>query len=350
MSKHVDRVRRALEFGTPDFIPMDLTDIPFIYNAYGTLDPAAVTIPEGAENFDSAWCTYHWTLKEMGKNEAGEIVREDEWGCRQIIPSGKSSAYSIIERPELNTVKEVDSYHWPSIDKTDWFFESRKKIIDNMYPDRFINGFIDGGPMLVAFELFGYENFFLNIYDNLNLVLKVFRIIVDYQKQLIPGFKAMGAHMITIIDEVAGKNGLMFSPDIFREHFLPLYIELFDEAHKHNLYTSLLLDGNITVLLEDLLKMNIDLQFFAQPLSTGIDTIADVFRGKRAVKMTVDMMETLAVGTELEIEAQVDEFVKKIGTEKGGLIFQALRWSRPEYDAVRVKAQIDAMNKYRAGA
>ena len=62
------------------------------------------------------------------------------------------------------------------------------------------------------------------------------------------------------------------------------------------------------------------------------------------------MMVTLAGGTRAEIEAEVDNMVDKFHTDKGGLIFQALRWHRPEYDAARVAAQIDAMNKYRRGA
>ncbi len=331
-------------------IPLDLTDVPFLYNAYDTLDSGTVTVPEGAEHFDSAWCTYHWTFEYLGTNEKGEWLRRDEWGCLQVVPEDVNSAYAVINRPAMDSLDAVAAHPWPVPGISDWFFEGRKKIIDTRYPDRFINGFLDPGPFLIAFELLGYENLLVKLYEDIDCVKAILSRIFSFQKALVPRFREMGAHMVTIIDEVAGTGGMMFSPDIFREHFLPLYEDLFAEIHRNNMYVSLLLDGNISEILDDLLHQQIDVQFFAQPLSTGIDRIADCFRGKRAVKTAVDMMETLATGTPGRIKAQVDEYVKKLNTDRGGLIFQALRWHRPEYSHERVRAQIMAMNNYRRGS
>ena len=113
MSKHINAMKRAIEFKSPPYIPMELVDVPRIYNAYDTCDPENVTIPAGAENFDSAWCTYHWTLEYLGKNEAGEPIRRDEWGCKQIIPHDEGGAYTIIERPTFETLADVERYSWP---------------------------------------------------------------------------------------------------------------------------------------------------------------------------------------------------------------------------------------------
>jgi len=347
MSSHIDRCRKAIEFQSPDMIPMDLTDVPFLYNAYDTLDPRKVRVPEGAECFDSAWCTYHWTFDYCGKNEREEQLRRDEWGCLQTIPKDLNSAYTVVERPPLDSLEEVRTFPWPKPAVTDWFFESRKEIIETAYPDRFINGFLDPGPFLVAFELLGYEKLLYKLYEDIDFVKEVLSRIIAYQKALVPRFKEMGAHMITVIDEVAGSGGMMFSPETFRDHFLPMFEELFQEIHRNGMYVSILLDGNISDILGDLRKMPIDVQFFAQPLSTGIDVIADWYRGTRTVKVAVDMMETLATGTPEQIKNQVDEYVTKLRTDRGGLLFQALRWHRPEYRPERVRAQIEAMNCYR---
>ena len=349
MSRHIDEMRRAIEFASPSYIPMELVDVPHIYNAYGTLDADTVAIPPGAESFDSAWCTYHWTFQDLGRNENDEPVRQDEWGCKQVVPSNESVAYSVIERPRLATMADVDAYPWPDAQGSDWFFESRREIIERHYPDRFICGLLDPAPFVVAFELYGYEGLLLGLYDHLDVLLAVFRRIVDYQLALIPRFREMGAHMVNVVDEVAGKHGLMFSPRLFRQHFAPLYRELFSEIHSQGMYTSLLLDGNLAEIMPDLMQMDLDQMLFAQPHATGIDVIADYCRGKRCVKMAVDMMDTLATGTPAEIEAEVDEMARKLNTSRGGLVFQALRWHRPEYDPRRVRAQIAAMNKHRQG-
>ncbi|MCK5801410.1 MAG: hypothetical protein KAI66_01195 [Lentisphaeria bacterium] len=347
MSTHIDAMKRAIEFGSPPYIPMELVDVPFLYDAYGTLDPKGVAIPKGAENFDSAWCTYHWTFRDVGEGENGEVKRTEEWGCRQVVPDDGGIAYSVVEKPEFASLAEVEAHPWPDPELTNPFFEQRQRIIAQHYQDRFVCGFIDPGPFLVAFNLLGYDGLLLQLYDNLALVKTVVRRVVDYQLALVPKFKAMGAHMVNVIDEVAGTGGLMFSPALFREHFLPMYAELVAEIHRHDMYASMLLDGNIADIFPDVMALELDQILFAQPRATGIDTIADFCRGKRCVKMAADMMVTLANGTPSEIEAEVDEMVEKLNTPRGGLVFQALRWHRPEYDTHRVQAQIRAMNKYR---
>lgn len=350
MSTHIDATRRAIEFASPPYVPMELVDVPFIYNAYDTCDADAVTVPEGAESFDSAWCTYHWTFEYEGTNEKGEPVRREEWGCRQIIPKDQGAAYAVIEKPGLASAEDVVAHPWPDPENANWFFQSRGEIIQRHYPDRFICGFLDPGPFLIAFNLLGYDGLLMGLGDDLELVKDVVRRIFDYQKALVPKFKEMGAHMVAVIDELAGTAGMMFSPDIFRRHFKPMYDDLLAEIHRHGMYTSMLLDGNITQIMPDLAEMDLDQQCFVQPLSTGMDTIVQYCAGKRCVKLAVDMMTTLATGTPAEIETEVDSMVDRLHTDKGGLVFQALRWHRPEYDAARVAAQIAAMNKYRKDA
>ncbi|MBN1676349.1 MAG: hypothetical protein JXR37_35220 [Kiritimatiellae bacterium] len=347
MSAHIDRMRRAIEFESPDYVPMELVDIPHLYDAYGTRDPAGVRIPAGAEGFDSAWCTYHWTFEPAGATEAGEPLRRDEWGCTHVIPHDRGSAYAIVQKPEPASMADIERYPWPDPAGADWFFESRQPLIARHYADRFICGFLDPGPFLIAFNLFGYEGLLMNLCDRLEVVKAALRRIVDYQIALVPKFRAMGAHMVNVIDEIAGTGGLMFSPAIWREHFKPMYAELFAAIHRNNLYTACLFDGDITAILPDLTAMELDQLFFAQPLSTGIDTVAEFCRGKTCAKMAVDMMVTLADGSPAEIRAEVDEVVRKLRTPKGGLVFQALRWFRPEYDAARVHAQIEAFNAHR---
>ena len=350
MSDHVEAVRRAIEFDSPPYVPMELVDVPHIYNAYDTCDAESVAFPPGAESFDAAWVTYHWTFDYIGKNEAGEPMRRDEWGCTQIIPNGKGSAYSVIEKPQPATMAEVAAYPWPDPGITDAFFESRRRVIERYYPDRFITGFLDPAPLLIAFNIFGYDGLLMGLHDDLDVVKALVRRVFDYQIALVPKFRAMGAHMINLIDEVAGTDGMMFSPDIFREHFLPMYVELLEAIHGNGMYTSLLLDGNVRAIMPDLMELELDQMFFAQPRSTGVDVIAEHCAGRRCVKLAVDMMHTLATGTTEEIELEVDDMVDRFHSDKGGLVFQALRWHRPAYNPVRVRAQINAMNKHRKGA
>jgi uroporphyrinogen-III decarboxylase len=183
-----------------------------------------------------------------------------------------------------------------------------------------------------------------------SLVREVLRRVVDYQKALVTRFRRMGAHMVTIIDEIAGAGGLMFSPEIFRRDAVGLYRELLEEIQGNGMYTSLLLDGNISAILPDLMGLPIDVQLLVQPHATGLDVLEECFAGRRTVKLAVDMMETMVTGSPEGIAEEVDDYVRRFHGLRGGLIFQAMRWHRPEFDPMRVRAQVEAMNRYRTGA
>ena len=55
MSEHIQVVKDALEFNKPVYLPMEIVDVPGIYNTYHNLDPDSVEFIAGTENFDMLW-------------------------------------------------------------------------------------------------------------------------------------------------------------------------------------------------------------------------------------------------------------------------------------------------------
>ncbi len=346
--EHIERVRRAIEFSRPDYLPMELVDVPMIYNAYGTLNPEEVKFIPGTRDFDSAWATYHWTFEYLGKNEKGEILRRDEWGCLQKIPVDESSAYVVLENP-LRGKKSFEGYNFPDPSITYPFFENLKGVIQRFYPDRFICGYIDPGPFLIAFNILGYDYLLLEMAEDIGFVVELIRRICEYHHALIPHWKKSGVHMVNIIDEFAGSGGLMFNPDLFRRYFKGFYQDLFQHIHQEGMYTGLLLDGDIREILDDLLEMDIDVLQFMEPNAVGIDTLRKKVKGKKCLKCSVDMKKTLATGSPEEVRREAEELVETLHSPEGGFICVVLRWHRPEYPSENVLAQVKAFNRYRKG-
>ena len=342
----IDNVSRAIRFEGPQRVPIELVDVPGIYNAYGTCDADRVAMIPGAQDFDAAWVTYHWTLTDEGANAEGERLRRDEWGCLQRVPDDPASAYVIVERP-LPDADDLRGYTFPDPAVADPFFDRVARVIRERYPDRFITAYVDPGPFLVAFNLFGYDGLLLRLATDIELVKEVIARIFAYQRELVPRFKAAGAHMINVIDEFAGTGGMMFAPGLWREHFKPAFADFMRYVHKEGLLTGLLLDGDVTAIFDDLLEMEIDVVQFVQPRACGIDRIAETFAGKRCVKCSVDMMETLATGTPDEVKAEARRLVETFHGERGGFIANVLRWHRPEYPPANVAASAEAFNEFR---
>jgi len=348
MSEHIENVKRAIEFSSPGYLPMELVDVPGIYNAYGTLDSNKVTFIPGTENFDSAWATYHWTFQYVGKNEKGELLRKDEWGCLQKIPLEETSAYAVLENP-LRGKDSLKDYNFPDPKVTDPFFEKLRKTIEQLYPDRFICGHIDPAAFLTAFNILGYDYLLLKLAEDVGFVVELIDKIFAYHHQLIPRWKRAGVHMVNLIDEIAGSSGMMFNPNVFRKYFKHFYQDLFKHIHQEGMYASLLLDGDITVILDDLLEMDIDVLQLMEPRAVGIDTLEKRVKGKKCLKCGVDMREILAQGTPEEVRREAGEVVKKLNSAQGGFICNVLRWHRPEFLQANVLAQVEAFNQYRKG-
>jgi len=68
--EHIKVVEKAIKFEKADYIPMELVDVPHIYNAYGTLNPEKVEFIPGTENFIEqivSGAKPHITLEESRK-------------------------------------------------------------------------------------------------------------------------------------------------------------------------------------------------------------------------------------------------------------------------------------------
>lgn len=334
---HQERVTRALTFQSPDRVPLEIHDVPYLYDAYGTLDPGMVTLVPGTEEFDSLRVTYHWTFTDLGRNVNGETLRRDEWGCLHRVPADECTAYEILEKP-LTDPTAFAHYEFPDPALTDPFFARTAHLIAEHYPDRFVCGYVDPGPLLVAFNLMGYEGLLTRLYDDLDQVLAVIRGIVNYQKGVIDRWAGIGVPMVAIIDEFAGTDGLMFSPDLWRRYCAPCYEELFAHIRSHGMLAGCLFDGDISAILPDYLSIKPDVVEIMQPNLVGIERWRDALRGRVAAKASVDMMSTLATGTPEACRREALRLIEAFHTPSGGFMGISLRWHRPEYPAANVAA------------
>lgn len=343
----IDVVRRALEFDSPPYIPLEIVEVPGIYDAYANLDPDQVEFLPGTENFDSLQATYHWTLEELGTDENGERLRRDEWGCLQRIPADDKVAYAILEKP-LEKDPDLSQYCFPDISCTDAFFNRMSEALAR-YRDRFICAYLDPGPFLIAFNLFGYDGLLMKLYDDVDMVKKVFEGIIPYQLKLLERWKEVGAHMVCYIDEFAGSSGMMFSPQLWREHFKSFYSQVFGRVHELGMYAGCLLDGDVSVILPDLRETGIDLLDVRQMNCMGMERVLAECEGL-CVKASIDMMTTLASGSPDDVRREAEQLVETFGRRNGGFMAITLKWHRPSYPEENVRASIEAFNQFREPA
>ena len=347
---HIEVVKKAIEFRKPEYLPMEIVNVPGIYNAYFTLDPDTVELVPGTENFDSIWLLCYSEFQDIIEtNQQGDILRKNQFGIVQKVPFDKKSSYFAIKHP-LGGRDSLEGYTFPEASNVDLYFENLRKKFKEKYSNQFINGFIDPGFFETSQMLIGTQEMFYKIADNINFVTEVYERVAEYYKTLIPKFKSIGAHMITLIESIAGNSGLVINPKIWRKYFKPVCSRFFKYIHEEGLYTSLCLDGNSKEILDDLFDMDIDLFFLPDINTTGIEIIKEKLKGKICIKATIDMKTTLASGTPEEVEKEAHELVENFNTPSGGFACEVVRWYRPTYPEDNVIASVRAFNEYRKNA
>ncbi len=112
----------------------------------------------------------------------------------------------------------------------------------------------------------GIHNSFMGYEDTLaNLLLKpqfmrrtteiLARMSLDAAEMLLD----RGVEIITVCDDLGNAGGLIISPQVFREFFLPWYEELAKITHDRGAYIHLHSHGNIKKILPDLVSIGIDI-------------------------------------------------------------------------------------------
>ncbi len=350
MSVHIENVKKALEFKSPDYLPMETNQIPGIYNAYGTLDPETVELIPGTESFDAIWpLGYTQVYEETGRTEQNEPIRKDQFGIVYKTPLDMNSTYVLLEHP-LEGKTSFEGYEFPDIEDLDPWFENLGKVIKKRYSDRFIDAFVDAGIFLTTQFLFGANDFFMKLATDLDFVVEVYERVADYYIKMIDRFKAAGAHQITLIEDLGSNQGLVLNPDIWRKRFKPITTKAFKYIHEQGLYTGILIDGDAKPVLDDLFDMEIDQLCIPDFKVTGVDALKEKIKGRMCFKATVSMADTLASGTPRDVEKEAEALVETFHSPAGGFICEVVRWHRPAYPEENVQASVKAFNKYRKNA
>ena len=84
------------------------------------------------------------------------------------------------------------------------------------------------------------------------------RMLADMSLDAVDMMLERGIEMIEVADDLGSLQGLLISPEIFREFFLPWYEELAARVHQAGAYLHLHSHGNIESVLPDLVSCGVD--------------------------------------------------------------------------------------------
>ena len=145
------------------------------------------------------------------------------------------------------------------------------------------------------------------------LVLVLFRMMIE------KGYEFDG---YWCSDDLGYRNGLMFSPRVYRDLVMPAHIKLCEFCHENGIAAFLHTCGNVNEAVDDLIEAGWDC---LQPLE--VKAQMDVIRLKKAYGDRLALMggidvRVMAEGTEAEIEEEVRSKLT-VAKEHGGYLYHS---------------------------
>ena len=263
----------------------------------------------------------------------------DEWG-RRLRVCGLYSEF--IEFP-IKSPDDIGSYQAPDPQgpKRTREVAGAKELVGD---EKAIMSVVNG-PFEPAWQLRGLSTFLKDIYVNPSLAEKCLDIAANFEIEVAKGLVAAGADIIMIGDDYGWQQGLIMSPTHWRKLILPRLARVVEAIKGYQVPVVLHSDGNITSILDDLVKTGLD---GLNPIQARCGLIPGEIKKKYPQLSqlgTVDIQYTLPFGTRQEIEEEIRNTIKSAGFG-GGLIMGPQHAVQPDVPVENVDTMIKAIRKF----
>ena len=204
-----------------------------------------------------------------------------------------------------------------------------------------------GSAFMICCYLRGMEAFLLDLArDRLlaeRLVGEVGEFVVEFNRREVEAMHGQAVYYGTW-DDVAGQEGLLFSPRLFAELFLPIYRKLIDNAHRHGMFFGWHCCGSVHEALPAMIDAGIDVFDVVQTSARDMELEGLHRRYGQHVCFhgTIDVQKDLIGKNPAQIRRIVRR-VKELWGNGGGIILAPSHETLPDTPVENLLAIYDAM-------
>jgi uroporphyrinogen decarboxylase len=315
-------VRRALEFQTPDRIPLRFDEF--------ELDDTMMVAPNQI---------FPWENQDKRNNL-------DEWGC--LWARSEFDNMGQVKGHPLAEWSALEHYLWPDPDDPAFYFSMDRKFTDSE------NKYVLTGVWFTLFErmhmVHGFENTLKDLLLEREKIEMLADRILEYDMRVIENIANQfrnSIHGIYFSDDWGTEQGPIISPKLWSEFFKPRYKRLFDQVHEIGWHVWLHSCGKVNAFLEDFIELGLNAINLEQPRTLGIEDIGAKFSGRLCFAGPCDIQNTLPLKDEQGIYEEAELLINCWGTPEGGFIAQD-KGGGEAYGATieKRRAMLHAFQKY----
>ena len=280
----------------------------------------------------------------------------DRWGSKLHMPKTGGFYFDWVDFPiKEPTMAALDAYHWPSPDPAEvnaQLGQQAKHLYENSEYALVGSAVIGGGIFEQPARVMGMQNFLMALVSEPAFADRLMETITDiYIESCNNYLDQVGPYIqvFTYWDDLAGQNGWMIRPELYRKLVKPKQKRLV-EAIKRKTDAKLFYHccGAMRDLIPDLIEIGFDIINPVQVSARGMDTKALKAQFGRDIVFWgggVDTQRVLPFGKPEEV---VDEVKRRIDdlAPGGGFVFAAVHNIQDMVPPENIVAAFDTAVKY----
>jgi uroporphyrinogen decarboxylase len=294
-----ERVMAALHLKEPDRVPfMDFVDTVVKQKIMGTteIDEAELAKKIGMDAIyfvDYAtplFCTGH--SKETPDPKAFGMTGETEFIGEGLIRTEKDLDKIILPDPH------DESFYDPARQFMEKYHDKDLAIYAGLRPFGMFNT-IYSMPMM---------DFAVALHENIELINTMMDIFIEWNLVVLEKLQGLGLDFIATYNDMAYNEGPLVSPQVFREVFLPKMKVVADAIKLPWAFHS---DGNLTIVMEDLLTLGMNCVNPFEPPVMDLKIAKEKWGDRICLWGNIDLVQTLPYGTVEDVAAEVKQRIRE---------------------------------------
>ena len=342
-----ENYRRAIEFGSPKYLPCTLgVNLDWVkerdQRKLERIRELAGAFPDDLLE----WLNVARNSREP-ELQAGVKRWTDEWQTGWVNDGhgAKTESYPLIRG-----YRALDGYVFPDPHLPDRFAAVDVQLKDR--GDRYVQAVVWFTLFERLWMLRGFENMLTDPYLNEVEFCRLRDRIVEYNLAIIDQWlahpRAGAVDAIFLSDDWGSQRGLLMSPEDWRRFYKDAYRRMFERIRAGGAHVWMHLCGDVTAIIPDLIDIGLNVLNPVQPQAMDVRRLSREFGGKVCFNGGVDVQGTIIRGTPVDVKREVHELVGLFGKFGGGYIGGTSHSIMPETPLDNVIALYEAFGEYSA--
>jgi len=249
------------------------------------------------------------------------------------------------KHPMADLVRGLKEHTWPDPDDERICSRIYKQAENCERAEVFLQGSHRETLWEKSYMLVGMQDLMCFFHTEPGAVKELLHRIIDFDLAVAKHYVSVGVEIAAMGDDLGTQNGLLFSPEILHEFFVPEYRRLFDFYIQHEILIGFHSCGHISPILDVFMDLGVDILNPVQATANDLELVREHTQGRMALQGGINS-GLIVTGPIERIRQEVHHRIRQLGRHGGYFCGpdQGMPW--PEEHIQALREAVEEYGKY----